>query len=211
MSSEVINVEKRETRGKRRARRMRAEGKIPAVVYGHGEETMSVTIPAEDIEAAIRHRAHLVQLEGAVKDSALLKEIQWDAFGNHILHVDFTRVDAKEAVDVTLEVVLRGDAPGTHHGGVVEHHTRSIEISCPANAIPENLTININHLEVGDSIKVGDIEVPAGAVLKQDVDTVVVACVEPVERDDEAEQGAPAGEAEPEVIGRKSEDEGADA
>ena len=205
MSTEVINASKRESRGKRRNRRMREDGQIPAVLYGHGQESVVLAVSSADMELALRHRAHLVELKGDVNESALLKEVQWDAFGNEVLHVDFTRVDATEAVSVTLQVKVRGDAPGSHHGGVVEQSVRELEIECPANAIPEELTVSINELNLGDSIKAGQVELPAGATLTGDADAVVVACVEPSA--ETAVDEEPSGDAEPEVIGRKADDD----
>lgn len=204
MSSEVLRVEQRPTRGKRQARKIRTAGKIPAVLYGHQQQTINLAIQAEDLEAAVRHRAHLVELQGAVRESALLKDIQWDAFGVQILHVDLARVSADELVTVDLEINLRGEAPGVHHGGTVEQHVRSIEIQCPANAIPEALSCNINDLDVHGTITAGQLPLPAKARLMVPEDTLIVACV--VAAEPEEELAVAGGPAEPEVIGRKPEE-----
>ncbi len=201
MSTEQLRVEKRETRGKRMARKLRGDGMVPAVLYGHKQSTLVLSIPTEDMETAVRHRAHLVQLTGFVAESALLKEIQWDTFGTRILHVDLTRVDAHEMVEVELEVLLRGEAPGTHHGGMVEQQLRAVTIECPAIAIPESLTLQINDLQVGNSITADQLELPKGARLVTPTDAVIVACVVPTEVEEPAAEGV--AEAEPEVIGRK--------
>jgi large subunit ribosomal protein L25 len=201
MSTEQLRVEKRDTRGKRMARQLRGDGLVPAVLYGHKQSTLSLSIAKEDIESAVRRRAHLVQLTGFVAESALLKEIQWDTFGTRILHVDLTRVDAHEMVEVDLEVYLRGQAPGTNQGGMVEQQARSITIECPAISIPESLIVQINHLEIGGSITADGLELPPGARLITPGDTVIVTCVTPLQMEEEVTQ--PAGEAEPEVIGRK--------
>jgi large subunit ribosomal protein L25 len=207
MSVDVLNVQRRDTRGKRNAKRMRGAGKIPAVLYGHKQETIALALSTEEVETALRHNAHLFELKGGVAESALIKEVQWDAFGSRILHLDLTRVDMTEAVQVTLEVVLRGIAPGTKQGGVVEHQIRRLEIECPANVIPENLVININHLEVDQTITVGQLELPKGAVLRMDAESVVCTCVVPAVEDEDAEAAGEGVTAEPEVIGRKAEDE----
>lgn len=200
MSTEQLHVEMRDTRGKRGARHMRASGRIPAVLYGHQEDTLSLSLSKEELQSAVRHHAHMVELKGAVSESAMLKEIQWDAFGIDILHVDLTRVDANEMVTVELEVILRGEAPGTHHGGVVDQQTRVLEIECLAKAIPESLTCSINDLEVDGSITADTIELPPGSKLVTPADTVIVACVIPTEV--EEEETAEPGSVEPEVIGR---------
>ena len=104
MSVDVLNVEQRETRGKRNAKRHAGSGQDPAVLYGHKQEAIALTLAADEIEAALRHNAHLFELKGSVSDSAFLKQVQWDAFGSHVLHVDLTRVDLTEAVEVSMEV-----------------------------------------------------------------------------------------------------------
>ena len=177
--AEQLSVQVRDTRGKRHALRMRRAGSIPAVLYGHGKGSVSLSVPAEQLTAAIRHGSKLVQLEGGVKDSALIREIQWDTFGLDILHVDFTRVLADERVEMTISVHLRGDAPGTKEGGGVEHPLHEIQLECPVVAIPDKLEMNINSLKLGESLTVGDLELPEGVKLLTPATTIVVQCVEP--------------------------------
>ena len=205
--AEVLQVERRETRGTQSARQMRKEGKIPAVLYGHGEETMSLTVGTSAVETAIRHGAHLVELAGAVKQSALIRELQWNTWGTEVLHVDFTRVRADEMVEVTVAVELRGEAPGVKEGGVVEHLIHEIELECKATDIPEKIEVNINHLEVDQSITVADLKIPEGGKCHLNATEVVVHCVVPAEVPEE-EEGVEAGSDEPEIIGGRKEEEG---
>lgn len=203
--AEQLTVQIRETRGTRRSRRLRDSGKIPAVLYGHKQETVWLTLPAEQLDAAVRHGARLVQLSGAVSEQAFIRELQWDTWGKQILHVDLARISAHEKVEVTVPVELRGVAPGVKEGGVIEHQLHEVEIECEATEIPERLAVNINHLGLNQSITAGQIELPLTARLLIDADSVVVQCVVPVEAP-EAEAPA-AGEAEPEVIRRRPEGE----
>ena len=106
-------------------------------------------------------------------------------------------------MDSTLE--CRGDAPGTHAGGVLEQPLHLLQIKCPANSMTDKIEVNVNSVEVGHSITVGDLVLPTGAETLIDADTVVVQCVERVAEDEEAE-GAAIGPAEPEVIGQKAEE-----
>ena len=208
--AEVLHIEKRETRGKRFARRMRKIGKIPGVLYGHGKETVSLAINADEIDATVRHGARLVELQGDVKESAFVKAIQWDAFGMKVLHVDLTRVKAGDSVEISVSVELRGVAPGTKQGGVIEQPLHELEIRCPVTAIPESLSLSINQLELDQSITAGEIELPPGTELLTDPSAAVVSCSEPLIREEEveAEEAAAApSDVEPEVIGRKAEDE----
>jgi len=205
--AEQLTVQIRETRGTRRSRRLRDSGKIPAVLYGHKQETVWLTLPAEQLDAAVRHGARLVQLSGAVSEQAFIRELQWDTWGKQILHVDLARISAHEKVEVTVPVELRGVAPGVKEGGVIEHQLHEVEIECEATEIPERLGVNINYLGLNQSITAGQSELPPTARLLIDADSVVVQCVVPVEAP-EAEAPA-AGEAEPEVIrrGREGEEE----
>lgn len=201
--SEVLNVTIRKTRGTSHARRQRAAGQIPAILYGHGEENVSLSIVAEQVEMAIRHGTHLVELKGDVAQSALIRDVQWDPFGINVLHVDFARVQAGESVEVAVNVELRGEAPGTKSGGIIEHVLHELEIDCPVSVIPDKFEVKINSLELGGSIFAKDIELPEGAKLLTDADAVVVQCVQPAAM---IEEEIPAVSEEPEIIGKKPEE-----
>jgi large subunit ribosomal protein L25 len=202
--AEVLNVQLRETRGKRNARRDRRSGHLPAVLYGHGKETLSLLLSVEEFRAALRHGARLVKLAGAVDEQAFVRQLQWDTWGSNVLHVDFTRVSEHERVRVRVTLELRGEAPGLKAGGVVKQQFHDVEIECEATALPDRLYVNVNQLEMGSSIAVGQLELPPGVVVFAEPETVVVECVEPVEEVEEA--AAAPGEVEPEVIGRKKEE-----
>jgi large subunit ribosomal protein L25 len=203
--AEVLNVTGRKSLGKRNSRRLRRAGQLPAVIYGHGETPVSLTLSAEETLRAIRHGGKLFELRGGVSESAIIRALQWDALGNEVLHVDFMRVKADERLTVEVEVVTRGEAPGAKAGGVVSYVTHRIEIETIASSIPDVLHVNINQLEVGGALLAKDIEdMPAGAVLKVPAETIIVQCAIPAEIEEEA---AEPGAAEPEVIGRKAEEE----
>jgi large subunit ribosomal protein L25 len=207
--AETLNAVTREQLGTKNTRRLRKSGQVPAVIYGHGEKTISLAIPTGEVHAAIRHGARLVDVKGAVTDSALIREVQWDAFGIEVLHLDLTRVSADETVQVYVVIELRGEAPGTKEGGVLQHVTHEVEIECLARSIPEKLEVSVNELHVGDSILAAALPLPEGGKLLSSTEAVVVQCVEAaVEDDEEAVPGADV--AEPEVIGRKEEEEGSD-
>lgn len=205
--SDVLEVSARESLGKLNSRRLRAEGIVPAVLYGHGEESVSLKLPASQLRASLRHGAHVVELQGAASGQALLQDVQWDTFQQHILHVDLLRVDAKERVKVELPVVLRGQAPGENEGGVVDHVRHTIEIETTVISVPEALHLSVNGLHLGSTLTAADIEdMPAGATVVGDADAVLVSCHEPAAIADEEEVAATG--AEPEVIGAKDEEGG---
>jgi len=207
--SDVLEVSTRESLGKLNSRRLRAEGIVPAVLYGHGEASISLKLPADQLRASLRHGAHVVELKGAAKGQALLQDIQWDTFQQHILHVDLLRVDAKERVKVEVPIVLRGSAPGENEGGVIEFLRHSIEIETTVASVPENLHLSINDLHLGGSLKAADLEdMPAEATVVADAEAVIVQCVTPTDAPTEEDGAAVASGAEPEVIGQKDDPEG---
>ncbi len=205
--SETLSVKIRQTRGKRNARRLRRGGEVPAILYGHGEENVCLSLPEHDLSAVIRHGARVVDLRGDVSESAFIREIQWDTFGAEILHADLTRVRAGEKVEAAIPVEIRGEAPGTKMGGIVQLATHEVVIDCPVGSLPEKLVANVNDLELDGSITAAELDLPRGAALVTPPDTVVVQCVAAAPVAEEEEEEVAAGPAEPEVIGKKAEDE----
>ena len=200
-----LAVQSRDIRGKRRNRRLRHSGQIPAVLYGHGLENVALSVETEAISAAIRHGSRLVSLTGAVTESAFIRALQWDTYGTHIVHVDFTRISEHESVEVRVPVELRGEAPGVREGGVVVQLIHEVQIACPASVIPERLFVNVNHLKLEETIKLSALELPEGAkILAADLEAVIVQCSIPVELPEEGSAEALAGE--PEIIGGKKEE-----
>src|SRR5262245_55116686 len=126
--AETLRVENRKTSGKRNNVRLRRAGRTPAVLDGHGEEPVSLTLPADPLEASLRHGAKVVDLDGAASGKALLQDVQWDTFFHMVLHVDLLRVHAGERVTVEVPIELKGESPGVQNGGVLEQMIHSIEI-----------------------------------------------------------------------------------
>jgi large subunit ribosomal protein L25 len=201
--SVVLVAQKREGRGSQKARRLRKQGQVPAVVYGHKEETVSVSLSNDELHAALRHGARVVDLQTDGKvQKALIREIQWDHLGHEILHVDFARVAADERITVPVPVELRGIAPGATGGGLLDQPLHTLMVECPAISVPESIRVNINELQIGAAIYVRDLHLPEGVKVITDPDAIVVQVSAPIA---EAEApAAPAAEsAEPEIIGRQ--------
>src|SRR5688500_5054358 len=152
--AEALNVEVRQGSGTRESRRMRRNGKVPAVLYGHGESTVALAIGQDDLATVLRHHSRLVELKGGVNESALIRALQWDTFGTDVLHVDFARVSADERIEVQVSVELRGTAPGVNDGGVIEHLLHEVTIECLATAIPDRIQVKVNNLNKRDAITV---------------------------------------------------------
>ena len=206
----VLAAEKREGRGSQKAKQLRRQGRIPAVIYGHQEATLSLSLSGEDLGKAIRHGARVVDLQtdGAVQ-KALIRDIQWDHLGHDILHVDFERVAAHERIVVTVPVELRGTAPGVSGGGVLNQPLHTLSVECPAISVPASIRVNINELQLGAAIYVRDLTLPEGVKVMTDPDAIVVQ-VATAEVELEAAPAPVAESAEPEVIGRQkgAEEEG---
>jgi len=201
--SDSLQVQLRDVRGKRNSKRLRAQGLVPAVLYGHGEANMHLLVPGDQLRAAIRHGSRVVDLQGAVSEKAIIRETQWNPFGTEVLHLDFARVSADERVHLKVTIEMKGEAPGVKEGGVLEQVLHEVEIECAATDIPDAVYVRVNNLHVGDEITADKIELPQNAKLLTPEDSIVVHCVQP--RDEE--EAAPMGAAEPEVIGRKPDEE----
>lgn len=202
--TEHLIAQSREATGSRAARRLRREGLIPAVLYGHGTESVALSLQFDQVQAALRHGAHLVDVKYNGKaETALLREVQWDTFGQEILHVDLARVSAGERITVEVPLELRGSAPGVKEGGRLEQYIHAVEVECLATAIPDSLRVSINDLHLNASITVGDLEVPSGVVIQHSPDSLVVQVIE-VHEAAEAEE-AEHEPVEPELIRKEKE------
>ncbi len=205
--AEVLHVKRRTETGTRAARRLRRQGQVPAILYGHGEQNVPLSLSASEVQAAVRHGARQVDLEGDLQEKALIRELQWDTWGLEILHVDLQRVHAGERVTLEVAIHLRGDAPGAHEGGHVEQLLHEVEVECSATEVPEELILRINQLQLGQTLTVQHLAVPEGVKVLADPDTPVVQCVAAEEVPEEELEAPPAGPAEPELIGRKKKEE----
>ncbi len=187
---------------------MRATGKLPAVLYGHGEDPVNLTVAADQLRSVLRHGGHVVDLDGAVSGQALVQDTQWDTFGSHLLHVDLLRVDAKEVLHVEVAVELKGDAAGEREGGIVEQTLQTVEVECSAAAVPEKLILDVTELHLNGSLTAGDFkDLPEGVKVSTDPSALVVHCVPPAGEPDQ--DGVTAAPGEPELVGGKpSDDEG---
>jgi large subunit ribosomal protein L25 len=198
----------RQTRGSRLARRLRGQGLIPAVLYGHKEQTLTLAVSMEELSRTIRQGTRVVDLEaGGKTDKALIKEVQWDHLGLEILHVDFNRVSADERIVIEVRLEIRGTAPGVATGGVVDQPLHNIKVECPALSPPESIRVNIGELQLGQAIHVKDIKLPDGVVALTDSEAIVVHVTQKVVVEEAAPVVAAPTTAEPEVIGRKPSEE----
>ena len=210
--AEALNVKRREKIGSNNNRRLRRTGQVPAILYGHGEASVSLALAADDALGVIRHGGKLVKLQGDVSEGAFIKAVQWDVYGKRLVHIDFLRVSESELVRTTVTIELKGTAPGLSEGGIIEFLVHEIEIECPAGAVPDKLIVSVNDLHMDGSIHAREVAIPQGARVLSDPDAVVVHCVAPhiVAEETPAAAVAEPGAAEPELIRKEKaeEDEG---
>jgi len=198
----VLNAAFRTEVGSNAVKKVRKSGRIPAVLYGHGEQNVNLSLAGEEVNAVIRHGNKLVDLKGDLTDTALIRDVQWSTYGTDVLHLDLARVSAEERVHVTVPVEVRGIAIGSREGGVVELVLHAVEVECPAASIPDKIEVRVHDLHVGESLKAADIVLAEGTRLLLDPDEIIVHCVgRTLEEEEEVAPGAEA--AEPEIIGRK--------
>jgi len=208
-------AEPREGNGKGAARKLRAAGKVPGVVYGHGMEPVAVAIDARDLFHILHTDAGsnvLIDLQ-VKKDHHLTlpREIQRDHIHGRFIHVDFLAVRRDEQITVDVPIELVGESHGVKEGGVIEHHLWEVKLSCLPTDVPERIEADISALGIGEGIKVGDLKLPSSAELVTDPEASIMAVVPPpilrLEEEETAE-AAEAAEGE-EAEGEEAEGEGA--
>ena len=193
----VLLAEERSEFGKGAARRARRAGKVPTVLYGHGEEPRHLDVPGHDLFLIVRgNKNALVELKIDGKSQlALVKDVQVHPVRRDILHADFQAVKAGEKVDVEVPVVVTGEpVPGTVHS--LEEF--AILVKAPATSIPEHVEVSIDGIEAGSAVHVSDLKLPAGVEVELDAETVIVSIQEAAaeEAEEATEEAAAEGNAE---------------
>ena len=185
MAVNALVAEVRDATGKGVARKLRAAGRIPAVVYGRGTESRAISIDPKALVQLLQKGGAgmntLIELsvDGTAK-TVLVKELQRDPVRGRPLHTDFYLVELDQKVEVSVPIRLTGRAPGVELGGILDHPLREIELECLPRAIPESIDVDVSALEVGDSIHVRDLELPEGVSVQSDVNLAVASVVAPV-------------------------------
>ncbi len=219
MSEEFnILVHTREESGKNASRRIRAAGNIPAVLYGAERPTVPIVVPRRTIQEVFRHGASentiflLRRAESDQERHARIRELQVDPVTREVMHIDFQRVLMDQTLRVSVPVEPVGTAKGVKdEGGVLDFVTREVEVECLPGVIPEMIQVNVEPLSIGDNVTAGELTLPKGVELTEDVDRVIVSVAYPDRIEEAAEEGEELLEAvqeEPELIGRHKEGEG---
>ena len=202
----VLAAEVREQVGTKHAARLRREGKLPGVVYGHKQDTVPIVLDAHDFVEGLHHGHRLFEVKvGRKKETLLVKDLQYDHLGEKVIHVDLVRVDLTEMVTVSVPIEMRGSAKGAHEGGIIDEHLSELEVECKVSDIPDVIPVFVKELGVGESLHAREIELPEGVKLTTDPGAIVLTChlVAAAKTTEEVEEEMPVG---PEVITEKAEE-----
>ena len=220
----VLEATIRESRGKNEARRDRAAGRVPAVLYGIAESGKSESTAIAVEPKALRKILHSesgantlisLKLAGTGDTRVLVKDYQLDPITHQILHADFYRIAMDKVLRITVSLTVKGEAPGVkQQGGILEYVHRQVEVECLPGDIPEHIEVNIGELMLHQGVRVRDVVVNPKVKVITDADTMLVHVIMPKEEvaatpAADAAAAAPVAPAEPEVIkkGKKEETE----
>ena len=203
----TVKAEKRENSGKGFARRLRAEGKIPVNVYGGGIENHSVAVDLKDLAAILRsdsghNTVFSLDVDGVGASDVMFQDRQIDPLKGRLLHADLRRLTKGEKIEVTVAVHLIGEPIGVKQDdGVLQQPLREVKVFCEPANIPEFFEIDVEHLEMNQSVHVSDIKVGKGIEIHEDPETVIASVILVKEEIEEpvVEEGA-----EPELVGEEN-------
>jgi large subunit ribosomal protein L25 len=210
VQSAQVAVKERNEKGSRANKRLRDQGLLPGVIYGHKEAVVAITLPKKEVVNHITHGAHLFDLAIAdgKSEKVLIKEVQYDHLGMEVIHVDFARVSLDEKVEVTVPLELKGTPKGEEEGAVLQQIVAELEVECLVTDIPDAIRHNVSDMEKDSVLRIKDLKLPSGVRILQDEDLIVATVKEIVE--ETAETEVVEGSAEPEVIGKGKEEEAAE-
>src|SRR5271168_3050237 len=223
MRTEItVSAEKRDTRGKNEARRLRVKGRAPAILYGAGLDAIAVSVSPKEVGKILHsstghNTIFQLAIQGGEETPAMIVDWQRDPVKDNLLHVDLKRIDLTKRIEVKIRVQTVGEPKGVKlQGGLLEIITREIEIECLPDEIPDQYTVDVSELMIGQNLRASDIALSGSVKLISPPEQVIAHCVtmkaEEAPAAEAAVEGAAATPAEPEVIkkGKKEEDEAAE-
>lgn len=200
-----LKADRREDSGKGAARKARAAGRVPGVVYGHGADPLHISVDARDLFHTLHTEAGANVLVDLRVDGdhflAMPREVQRDHLRGRLLHVDFLRIARDEKITVEVPIQLVGESHGVKEGGVIEHHLWTLQVECFPQDVPTSIDADVSTLGLNESLKVEDLQLPDKLELQTPLEEVVVSVVPPqvlkLEEEEEALEEAAEGEGEP--------------
>ena len=191
-----LQAREREGRGKNDARRLRAQGMTPAVLYGDGDGTAVLAVPTKVVDYTLQHSGDNALYDLSVgsggSSTARVVDVHRDPVSGRLVHVDFAPVNMRERIVVTVPLAVDGtdDSPGVSEGGVLDQVAYEVEIESLPGNIPQELTIDVSNLEMNENLTLGDIQLPEDVTLISDPEEVAAAVTTPTEITDEDMEAA---------------------
>src|SRR4051794_14244726 len=204
-----VKAEKRDVRGSRKTQFLRAEGKVPAVIYGLGKEPAMISLPFPEVVTILTSGSHIMEISlNGKAEKMLIQDVQYDYLQTTVEHIDLLRIDPAKKVRVKISLEFRGTPKGTKEGGILERQTSELEIEVSPLAIPDSIRVNVENLEMHQMLHAKEIPLPEGAKLVDYADKII--CQVRTVKEEVAAVAVEETSAEPEVIGKKKEEEGAE-
>jgi large subunit ribosomal protein L25 len=178
--SEAIRLKtnKRSALGRNAVKQLRGEGMVPGILYGHKQDPVAISVAEKPLNDALKHHVHFLELDVDGKiETALLQDLQYDVYGQHVVHADFLRVDIDEPVVVEIEVELTGHPKGASEGGILQRMQNEIKVRCAPRIIPDVIVVDVSALGVHQQILMKDVQLPEGVKLMEDPEKALCACV----------------------------------
>lgn len=222
MQQAKLEAQQRNTFGKQSARDLRKEGGVPAVLYGRAQDTLAIQVNARTFKQFLRTYGEnvIINMEVGAGDpeTVIIKEIQRHPVNKQtLLHADFIRISLDEPVTSAVPVILVGNPPGVQQGGVLESPLREVSLHCLPMQMPNDITIDVGHLEIGDSVHVSDLTLDEEIDILDEPERILAMVSQPrIHLEDEltegeegegAEEDAAEAPTEPEVISRRRDDD----
>jgi large subunit ribosomal protein L25 len=179
----VLQAEARPGTGKSVTRKLRAAGKVPAVLYGRGLEPLALTVDRLALSKVFKTDAGRNVLIDLKVDGdnhlTLARDLQRDPLRGTIVHVDFLKIARDVAIEVDVPIHITGESPGVKEGGVIEHHIWSVHVSCLPTSVPDRLDADVSGMVIGDMLRVGDLAIPEGVTILTNPEEAVLGVVVP--------------------------------
>lgn len=212
-----LQAKERSERGKNAARRLRASGMVPAVLYGGDGDATALAVPDKIVDYTLHHMGDnaLYDIDlGSGGSTARIVDVQRDPVSGRLMHVDFAPVNMRERIEVTVPLHVVGDAPGAEEGGVLQQVAYEVHVESLPGDIPQELTIDVSSLGMGENLTLADVALPEGVTLISDPEEVAATVTVPTEITEEDLEAAGVVEEEPEegepVEGEEVPEEGAE-
>ena len=206
----TLKAQKREDLSRSTTKQLRAEGFIPAVVYGKDQEPKTVSVDNIELLKTVRDEGRnaiiSLDIENDDKVNVMVQDYQTDVLKGELIHVDFFAVDLSEEIDVDVQVRLDGDAPGVREGGVLQQPLFELQVRAKPTDIPEEIVVDVSALNIGDSLAVADLPKSDKYEILEDDETTIAVVLAPDTAEEETDTDVDFS-AEPELVGAKEEED----